>query len=235
MLRNYIRQYLKTDVEYTYNVSYPKSSVVFHLFGGIGIPLSNDSNDITLPFFKQYYSGGSNSMRGWPIRGIGVGGQAMIPYDSVSFNDRTGDIKLEGNFEYRYNILQIIPNSLMLKGALFIDAGNIWDFKVPDPSQPSNNANLGHFDLANLYQQLGVDIGTGFRFDFNYFLLRFDMGFRVKQPNIIDNAGWQLPDITFDNLFEKGVTDPVTGINDDRYRIWRYDNFNFSIGIGMPF
>jgi outer membrane protein insertion porin family len=235
ILRNYIRQYLKTDVEYTYNVSYPKSSVVFHLFGGIGIPLSNDSNDITLPFFKQYYSGGSNSMRGWPIRGIGVGGQAMIPYDSVSFNDRTGDIKLEGNFEYRYNILQIIPNSLMLKGALFIDAGNIWDFKIPDPSKPSDDANLGHFDISNVYKQLGVDIGTGFRFDFNYFLLRFDMGFRVKQPDVIDNAGWQLPDITFNNLFKRGVTDPVTGVNDDRYRIWRYENFNFSIGIGMPF
>jgi outer membrane protein insertion porin family len=233
VLKNYIRQYLKTDVDYTYNVSYPKSSVVFHLFGGIGAPLSK--NDISLPFFKQYYSGGSNSMRGWPIRGIGVGGQAMIPFEAASFNDRTGDIKLEGNFEYRYNIVQIIPNSLALKGALFIDAGNIWDFKVPDPANPSDSTNLGHFKMANVYQQLGVDIGTGFRFDFNYFLIRFDVGFRVKRPDITENAGWQLPDITFDNLFERGEIDPATGLNDDRYREWRYENFNFSIGIGMPF
>jgi outer membrane protein insertion porin family len=228
-----MRQYLKTDVDYTYNVSYPKSSVVFHLFGGIGAPLSK--NDLTLPFFKQYYSGGSNSMRGWPIRGIGIGGQKMIPFDSVSFNDRTADIKLEGNFEYRYNILQIIPNSLALKGALFIDAGNIWDFKTPNPADPTDNANLGHFNIADAYKQLGVDIGTGFRFDFNYFLIRFDLGFRVKHPDISDNAGWQLPNVSFNNLFKRGEVDPATNLNDDRYRKWRYENFNFTIGIGYPF
>jgi outer membrane protein insertion porin family len=225
VFKNYIRQYLKTDVEFTYTVNAPKSAKVSHLFIGVGAPLSK--NDIALPFFKQYYSGGANSMRGWPIRGIGVGGQALPPYNSTVFNDQTGDIKLEGNFEYRYNILQIIPNSLVLKGALFIDAGNIWDFKTPDPANPADSANLGHFNITNVYKQLGVDIGTGFRFDFNYFLLRFDMGFRVKRPDILDNAGWQLPDITLANLFKRGVN--------DENRIWRYNNFNFTIGIGYPF
>ena len=230
---NYMRQFGKVDGEYTYTVSYSKSSVVFHGFAGVGMPWS--SRDSSLPFFKQYYSGGSNSMRGWPIRGIGIGGQSLAPYGDTTFTDRTGDIKLEGNFEYRYNIVQLIPGSLTLKGALFVDAGNIWDFKN---TTPGNNADSLQFNFSNLYKQLGVDVGTGFRFDFNYFLIRFDLGFRVKRPDILANDGWQLPAISFDNLFKSGVNVVNSSgqvINDERYREWRYENFNFTIGIGMPF
>jgi outer membrane protein assembly factor BamA len=233
-----LRRFLKSDVEYTYVVAHPKSASIFRGFLGIGIPAGR--TDTVLPFFKQYFGGGPNSMRAWPLRGIGPGSRALAPYnsaDSFNFNDRTGDIRLEVNGEYRYNIAQIIPNSLVLKGALFIDVGNVWNFR-------NTNINGGEdslqFKFKNLYKQLGVSAGTGFRLDFNYFLIRFDLGFRVKRPDIAENYGWQLPGVTFNNLFARGEevpdpNDPGKTINDERYRKWRYENFNFTIGLSYPF
>ena len=234
LLKNYLRQFIKTNVEYTYSVSHPKSAIVARIYGGVGIAFKKDT---TLPFFKQYFGGGSNSMRGWPVRGIGRGSQPLNPFGNNSFNDRTGDIQLEGNFEYRYDIAQLIPNSLALKGALFIDAGNIWNLRN---SKPGGGTDSTQFNIKNLYKQLGIDMGTGFRLDFNYFILRLDLGFRIKRPDLITNNGWQFPDINFNNLFKRGVqvpdpNNPGKTKSDDRYRKWRYENFNFTIGISYPF
>lgn len=234
LLKNYLRQFIKTNVEYTYSVSHAKSAIVARLFGGVGVAFKKDT---TLPFFKQYFGGGSNSMRGWPVRGIGRGSQPLNPFGKNSFNDRTGDIQLEGNFEYRYDIAQLIPNSLALKGALFVDAGNVWNLRN---SKPGGGIDSAQFKIANLYKDLGIDMGTGFRLDFNYFVLRFDLGFRVKRPDISEHNGWQFPDINFNNLFKRGVQvpDPLNPghtKSDDRYRKWRYENFNFTIGISYPF
>ncbi|MBK9484896.1 MAG: BamA/TamA family outer membrane protein [Chitinophagaceae bacterium] len=234
ILKQYMRQYVKTDVEYIYSVSRPKTAFVFRIFGGIGIASKKDT---TLPFFKQYFGGGSNSMRGWPVRGIGRGSQPLSPYGSNSFNDRTGDIQLETNIEYRYTIAQIIPNSLVLKGALFADIGNVWNFRN---SKPGGGTDSAQFQFANLYKQLGVSAGTGFRLDFNYFVLRFDFGFRFKRPDVAKNDGWQIPDINFNNLFRRGVKvpdplNPGSTYNDNRYKKWRYENYNLTIGISYPF
>ncbi|MFZ4056773.1 MAG: BamA/TamA family outer membrane protein [Ferruginibacter sp.] len=222
-----LRQFIKTDIEYTYTTSRPKSVIAFRVFGGIGVPL--DKNDTaSLPFFKQYFAGGPNSMRGWPVRGIGRGSQPLAPYDTRTLNDRTGDIRFETNLEYRYNIAQIIPNSLTLKGAFFMDIGNVWNF---------NNSRVGggedslQFNFKNFYRQLGVSAGTGFRFDFNYIILRLDLGFRFKRPEISENAGWKAPSIGFNDMFRKLFT---RGEN-DIYRKWRYENFNFTIGLNYPF
>ena len=230
----YMRQYVKADAEYIYSASRPKSAFVFRIFGGVGIPSKKDT---TLPFFKQYFGGGSNSMRGWPVRGIGRGSQVLSPYGSNSFNDRTGDIQLETNFEYRYTILQIIPNSLVLRGALFADIGNVWNFRN---SLPGGGKDSTQFQFKNLYKELGVALGTGFRLDFNYFIVRFDMGFRFKRPDVIKNDGWQVPNITFNNLFKRGeqIPDPLNPgqtYNDNRYKKWRYENYNLTIGISYPF
>ncbi len=234
IFKQYMKQYVKTDVEYIYSLSRPKTAFVFRVFGGIGIASKKDT---TLPFFKQYFGGGSNSMRGWPVRGIGRGGQPLSPYGSNSFNDRTGDIQLETNIEYRYTIAQIIPNSLVLKGALFADIGNVWNFRN---SKPGGGTDSTQFQFANLYKQLGVSAGTGFRLDFNYFVLRFDFGFRFKRPDVVKNDGWQIPDINFNNLFRRGVKvpdplNPGQTYNDNRYKKWRYENYNLTIGISYPF
>ena len=235
LLRNYLRNYVKADVEYVFLTTHKKSELVTRVFAGVGVPLRKDT---TLPFFKQYFGGGSNSMRAWPIRGIGRGSQPLAPFgNSSSFNDRTGDIQLEGNIEYRYNIASLIPNSLLLKGALFMDVGNVWNFKN---SNPNGGPDSAQFKFKNLYKELGVALGTGFRFDFNYFVLRFDVGFRVKRPDISANDGWEIPNINFNNLFKRGVqvpdpANPGHTKSDDRYRKWRYENFNFTIGISYPF
>jgi hypothetical protein len=234
LFKQYMKQFVKADAEYIYSASHPKSAFVFRIFGGIGIASKKDT---TLPFFKQYFGGGSNSMRGWPVRGIGRGAQPLAPYGSNSFNDRTGDIQLETNFEYRYTIAQIIPNSLVLKGALFVDAGNVWNFRN---SKPGGGLDSSQFQFANLYKQLGVSAGTGFRLDFNYFVLRFDFGFRFKRPDVSENDGWQIPGISFNNLFKRGVqvpdpANPGKTKNDFRYKKWRYENYNLTIGISYPF
>ena len=172
-------------------------------------------------------------MRGWPIRGIGPGAKPLAAYNSLSLNDRTGDVRLEINGEYRYDIAPIIPNSLTLKGALFIDAGNVWNLKN---TRVGGGLDSLQFNFNRLYQQLGVTAGTGFRFDFNYFLIRFDLGFRFKRPDITKNNGWQLPDITLRNLLKKGEQIEIApGVYAYSNQLWRYENFNFTIGLSYPF
>ena len=218
----YLKEFIKMDVDYVYTINHPKSAIAFRTFAGVGIPLTK--SDTTLPFFKQYFGGGPNSMRGWPVRGIGVGGQQLAPYQTtgIRFNDRTGDIQLEGNAEYRFNVAPLFSNAVLFKMALFTDIGNIWNFKN---TRPEGGYDTTQFNLKSLYQQLGVSSGVGFRFDFNYFILRFDVAFRFKRPDVLENDGWQIPDINFNNLF---------GIFDDN-RLWRYENFNATIGIDYPF
>lgn len=226
ILKNYLRRYIKVDAEYKYTVNYHKTSLAFRLYGGVGIPLLGSDKNKTLPFFKQYIGGGSNSMRGWPIRGIGIGGQPLAPFKSAGlFNDRTGDMQLEGNMEYRYDIIRIIPNTLTLRGALFVDAGNIWNMLYNKTDGTEDSA---QFRFKNLYKQLGVSAGTGFRLDFNNFLIRLDLGFRFKRPELFYiNDGWKAPAIGFDDFLAK--------IFSRNQREWRYENFNFSIGINYPF
>ncbi|MBK7347298.1 MAG: BamA/TamA family outer membrane protein [Chitinophagaceae bacterium] len=223
-LNKYKKKYIKTDVEYHYTVSYKKTVLAFHFFGGVGIPLSK--KDTTLPFFKQYFGGGSTSLRGWPVRGVGLGSQPLKPYQKNIFNERTGDIKLEANVEYRYDIAKIIPNTLILRGAVFADAGNIWNWR------PSVNngitSDTGQFKLKNLYREIGLSAGTGLRLDFNYVVLRLDFGFRVKRPETsYFNDGWKLPSLSFNDIIPK--------LFSGKYRQWRYENFNFSIGINYAF
>lgn len=219
-LEKYLKEFIKTDFEYVHTVTRTKTAMVYRAFLGVGVPLTN--RDTTLPFFKQYFGGGPNSMRGWPVRGIGVGGQALAPYGSSFFNDRTGDIQLEGNLEYRYNIAHLFSNSVLLKGAVFTDVGNVWNMKN---SKPDGSMDSTQFKFKNLYKQLGVSAGTGFRLDFNYFLIRFDLGFRFKRPDIRQHDGWQVPSINLHNLFG----------NSDDAKKWRYENYNFTIGIDYPF
>ncbi|HRN90933.1 MAG TPA: BamA/TamA family outer membrane protein [Ferruginibacter sp.] len=220
----YKRRYIKTDFEYKYTVNYENTALVARVFTGVGVSFGKDT---TLPFFKQYFGGGSNSMRGWPIRGIGRGAQQLVPFGQNIFNDRTADLQLEANLEYRYIIARIIPNSLTLRGALFLDAGNIWNLRN---SNPSGGVDSAQFRFKNLYKELGVSAGTGFRLDFNYFVLRFDMGFRIKRPELSHRrAGWNIPDIGFDDVFSK-----LFGRKEEN-RKWRYENFNFTIGISYPF
>lgn len=227
----YKRRYIKVDGEYKYTVKYVKTGIAFRLFTGVGIPLMGTDTNKTLPFFKQYFGGGSNSMRGWPVRGIGPGGKSLPAFNSnkTIFNDRTGDVQIEMNAEYRYDIARIIPNTLTLRGALFVDAGNVWNLRY---TKDDGTTDSSQFRFSNIYKQLGVSAGTGFRLDFNYLILRFDLGFRFKRPELYYiNDGWKAPSIGFNDVLRKLFTRGP----DSEYRKWRYENFNFTIGIGYAF
>ncbi len=220
----YKKRYIKTDLEYKYGINYKNTSLAVRLFTGVGVSIGKET---TLPFFKQYFSGGSNGMRGWPIRGIGRGSQKLEPYGQNVFNDRTADMQLETNVEYRYIIARIIPNTLTLRGAIFADIGNIWNLRS---SQPPGILDSTQFKFKNIYRDLGVAAGTGIRLDFNYFVLRLDLGFRFKRPELsYINNGWKLPSISFNDAIPK-----LFGRKTEN-RIWRYENFNFTIGISYPF
>lgn len=228
-LKKYLKKFIKIDAEKTWTWSYPKNQYVIHLFGGLGVPIG--SRDTTLPFFKQYFGGGPNSMRAWPVRGIGPGSQSLVNYNNRTLNDRTGDIRLEANIEYRQHLAQIIPNTLALKWALFADIGNVWNFKNTRPDQQFDSTQFPFHSLKDLYKQLGVNLGTGLRFDFNYVALRLDFGFRFKRPELTQNSGWKIPSIGFNDLLPK-----LFGRGkDDEYRKWRYENFNFTISLNYPF
>ena len=129
----------------------------------------------------------------------------------------------------RYDIATLIPNLLTLRGAVFVDVGNVWNMKN---TKTDGSIDSAQFKFKTLYQQLGLSAGTGFRLDFNYVILRFDFGFRFKRPELsyYGNDGWKLPPIGLDDVFKKIFT---RGKNDE-FRKWRYENFNFTSGIGYP-
>ena len=133
------------------------------------------------------------------------------------------------NAEYRYDIAKIIPNTLTLKGAIFTDIGNIWNL---NNTKLDGTADSSQIRLKDFYRQLGVTAGTGFRLDFNYFVVRLDLGFRIKRPELFYiKDGWNAPNIGLQNALNKIFS---RGTNDE-FKKWRYENFNFSIGIGYSF
>lgn len=160
-------QYVKGDFDYTRNIKFDyNNSLVWHFGLGIAYPYGNSN---ILPFEKRYFSGGANSVRGWTVRGLGPG--KYVGRDgNIDFINQTGDLKLDINMEYRAHLFW------KLNGALFIDAGNIWTLRNYE-DQPG-----GQFHFKDFIQQLAVSYGLGFRFNFDYFILRFDFGMKAINP-----------------------------------------------------
>ena len=157
-------QYVKGDVDFAKNIVIDnRNSLAFHIGGGIAIPYGNAS---VIPLEKRYFSGGANSVRGWSVRTLGPG---TFPGDN-NFLNQTGDIKLDASIEYRTRLFW------KLKGAAFIDAGNIWtlrDYK----DQPG-----GQFKFKSFYKQIAMSYGLGLRLDLDFFVLRFDGGMKAINP-----------------------------------------------------
>lgn len=157
-------QYLKGDFDFAKNfVIDNRNSLAFHLGAGIAIPYGNAT---MVPFEKRYFSGGANSVRGWSVRDLGPG---SFPGDK-NFMNQSGDIKLDASIEYRTRLFW------KFRGALFVDAGNIWtirDYK----DQPG-----GQFEFNKFYKQIAVAYGLGLRLDLDFFVLRFDGGMKAINP-----------------------------------------------------
>jgi outer membrane protein assembly factor BamA len=188
-------QYVKTDIDLRFHNRLDRyTSLVWRFFAGVGIPYGNLN---VLPFEKRYFSGGANSIRAWPVRGLGPG---SFSAEEFRFYNQTGDVKLEMNLEYRFKLFWL------LEGALFVDAGNIWSIRQ------SSSPEGGLFKPGNFYEEIAVGMGFGVRFDFNYFIFRFDMGVKTHDPSLPEGERW-IP------------------LN----RPWQWDDVAFNFAIGYPF
>jgi outer membrane protein assembly factor BamA len=167
-------QYVKSDHDVRfYTQKDDRNKFAFRAFVGVGIPLKNLPS---LPFEKSYFSGGANGLRAWQARTLGPG----------SFRDTTlvrsfnniGDIKLEFNAEYRFKITH------MFQAAFFVDAGNIW-LANKDNSRPN-----AEFDKNRFYKEFALGAGAGLRFDFDFFIVRMDVGIPLRDPLKVDGEKW---------------------------------------------
>ena len=198
-----ISQYFRfrTDLRYYFRTG-KESRLATRFYAGVGIPYGNSQ---VMPYVKQFFAGGTNSLRAFRARSVGPG--SYIPPDSLQnvLVDQTGDIKLEVNLEYRFPIVGF------LKGALFTDIGNIW-LVNEDSLRPG-----GQFELERFYKELAVGLGFGFRIDVDLVVIRFDLAFPVRKPWLPENERWVFEEI---DLFN---------------RRWRNDNLLWNISIGYPF
>ncbi len=214
-LENTVYRYVKLEVEYRKSIKQEKTELAYKLFGGLGINYSNSSEiGNVLPFFKQFFAGGPNSMRAWGLRQLGQGSSLLYDTSTSSFKDRFGDVRVEGNFEYRFNLYN--GGFLKVGSALFTDIGNVWNLK-----KDINNPN-SEFTFNNFLRDIAIDMGTGLRLDFGgYFMLRLDVAYKIKDPGRQYNNGWvDLSNASFKEYRMNGV---------------EVRNIAFQLGIGLPF
>ena len=179
-----------------------KNKLAMRFFAGVARTYGNSS---VLPYSKQFFSGGPNSIRAFHINSLGPGTYYQNT-DKNGFLQLGGDVKLEMNTEYRFGIMRY------LKGALFVDAGNVWLLK-------SNPENIGSpFIVSKFLNEIAVGTGVGLRVDVSFFILRFDLAMPLRKiPKPGDNFRWVTNEINFGSS------------------VWRKDNLILNIAIGYPF
>ena len=192
---------LQTDFRYYHDFS-STSSIAARLYLGFGYPYGNSTS---LPNIKQFFSGGSSSLRGFASRLVGPGTfNESFDHNNNSYVEMLGDMKGEFNVEWRKGIYRFI------KVALFLDAGNIWLLR-DNPDFPGGTISKG------FYKELAADAGLGLRLDFSILILRLDFGIPIRKPWYPEGQRWRLDDIHFG--------DPS----------WRKENLILNIAIGYPF
>jgi outer membrane protein assembly factor BamA len=175
LLGNEYAQYVKGEVEFRYfNYLDDKSSIIYRLFCGVAYPYGNS---ITIPYEKQYFSGGANGIRAWQVRNLGPGSYRGF---TSRYPNTTADIKLEANLEYRFKLFWV------LEGALFVDAGNIWSITPEDEREGAE------FAWNKFYKEIAVGTGLGLRMDFSFFIFRFDLGLQARDPAEPEGSRWVL-------------------------------------------
>lgn len=197
-------QYVKAQTDFRYYLKTGKTNVLANrIIVGIGYPYGNS---LSLPFIKQFYIGGNNSIRAFRSRSVGPG-TYVDPNDSTSsfLPDQSGDLKLELNTELRAKLYSIFH------GALFVDAGNIWLYN-DNPQRPRPG---GKFS-KDFLKELAVGAGVGLRVDITFLVLRIDVAFPLRKPWLAEKDRW--------------VIDQIKWTKD-----WRRENLVFNLAIGYPF
>lgn len=188
-------QFARSDINITYHqVVDNNNTFVYRIFAGVGYPYGNSR---ALPFEKMYFSGGANGVRAWQARALGPGSYYST---GETYPNRTADIKLEANLEYRFKIFW------QLEGALFLDAGNIWSL----PGEDKREGTV--FDLDQIYKQIALGSGIGIRVNLGFFTLRTDFGYKVYDPAVNPDKEFR-PWVPLQQKF-----------------MWKDFNFNFGIG-----
>ena len=182
-INNSSSTFIKSDIDFKWINNLNKgNTLAVRIASGIGVPLTQNQS---LPYVKQFFVGGPNSIRAWRIRDLGPGGFV----DSLTFNTiqpyQAGNIKLESSIEYRFDIVK----AFYLEGAVFGDAGNIWTLKDDPNRKCPDGTNCSGFD-GDFYKNIAVGAGFGIRFDFSYFIIRLDLGYKIKNPHKDDNTYW---------------------------------------------
>ena len=163
-------QYAKFETNYIRHWEIDDNNILaFRFFGGIAIPYGNSTS---IPFVRSYFAGGANDNRGWRPYDLGPGSSGSI----LDFNE--ANFKLALNVEYRFPILGSV------KGAIFADAGNIWNV-FDDVEIPSFR-----FDGLQDLSETALATGFGLRYDFGFFVLRLDTGFKTYNPALPEGARW---------------------------------------------
>ncbi len=191
-------RFVRSEVDWAAgrNIGFNQS---LHFHANIGAALPYGYKNTIVPYIKQYFVGGPTSMRGWQPRGLGPGGwQNPNSPDKTTTYYATGDIKAEANAEVRFGIWWIF------KSVFFVDAGNVW---LLYPNKDYQNGNLDK-DFA---KQIALTAGTGLRIDFDYSVIRMDVGYRLRYP-YADRLG---------NYWNFGSPD--------------FSNWNFTFALGYPF
>jgi outer membrane protein insertion porin family len=178
-----------------------KNKLILRGFAGAAKPYGNSA---VMPYAKQFFSGGPNSIRAFHINSVGPGTFYQNP-DEIGFLQLGGDVKLEANTEYRFGIYRFF------KGALFVDAGNVWLIK-------SNPANIGTpFSFSTFINEIAVGAGAGLRIDVSFFILRFDLAMPLRKTWLAENERWVIDEIDFTSSK------------------WRNENLILNVAIGYPF
>lgn len=194
-------QFVRFTADFRKYWAISSNSIATRILVGTGFAYGNSDE---LPYSKQYSIGGSNSLRAYRLRTLGPGTSRTTTTNANQFIDQTGDIKLESSVEYRFPILGYF------KGALFIDAGNIW-------LNESATRPEGVFKLNKFYKELAIGTGIGIRFDVNFMVIRLDLAFPIR------------------DLTDTGQFEWVGGKIDFFNTNWRTNNLVYNFGIGYPF
>ncbi len=189
-------QFVKLDADLRYyRQLHDKSQLVFRTAAGVGVPFGNLG---VLPFESSFFAGGANGLRAWRARSVGPGSYAA----PLAAYDRTGEVRIEANAEYRFRLVGFFEMGL------FVDAGNIWYLKE-DPLKPGSGID------SDLFGEMAIGVGAGLRLNFDFFLVRFDLGFQTKDPALPPGDRW---------IFERSREQRILG-----------DLANLNLGIGYPF